>query len=190
ERARLAAESDAPFTAAKGDAARLLAVTKDVLRWRSLESFWGKVQARPEEERARLFAEDYVEREEVRAACEAYYLDRIRQKTTDRPVGKPLVELEEKTYLAAILLGEPLGQVATVAGLASEWSQKRGSPDPVVDARLRAAATVTLALVKALAPATPPAASEDGDVRDCARLARARPDELTKAARAVLDQLN
>jgi hypothetical protein len=192
--ARAAAASDDPFVAQAGDLARLLDVVKDLLRWRSLESFWATIQTQPADVQVERFAEDFEAREEVRAACEAYFLEKAHDASAEPPSGERLTALEKRTYLAAIVENDALGQTATVVGLAalaSDLASKGRLPaDGILAARLKAAAAVTVALVRQLAPESktrPDSPAEDA--RDCARLARASREELEKAARAVLDQL-
>lgn len=192
ELARAASAGDEPFLAQATDLPRLLAVAKDVLRWRSLEVFWATVQAQPADDQAQEFAQTYVDREEVRAACEAFELEKARAAGYERPAGEKLIALEKRTYLAAVVHGEPLSQVATIVGLASDLAASKGAAlDPGVEARLKAAASVTVALVRQLggaAKARPDTPAEDA--KDLARLARASADDLKKAAQTVDAQLS
>ncbi len=191
ELAGQALASDKPFVALANDTPRLLGLAKDVLRWRSLETFWARVQNQPAEIQERRFAEDYTDREELRAAYEAYELDKLRGTGVERPSGDRLVALEMRTYLEAIIQGEPLGHVATVAGLAGDIAANpKAKLDPALEARLRAAAGVAGALIRKLAPDAGPRGDDAvADAKDVARLTRATPDELHGAAIAVRDEL-
>ena len=183
--------SDAPFVEAKS-VPQLLAVVKDVLRWRSLESFWATIRAQPPEDQVRLFARDYGLREEPRAVCEAYELQAAGATASSPPGEEQLVAIEKRTYLGAIVHGEPLGQVATIAGLAGDLQGTKGQPlDPSVRARLRAARDVVVLLCEALALGQPgPANPADGAAIELARLARAPAGQLQEIAAAAYAELN
>lgn len=189
--ATAAMAGDGPFEAQARNPGALLMVAKDVLRWRSLEGFWATVQAKPAEEQQKRFAEEYAAHEEVRAACEAFEIEKARAAGVERPSGDALLALEKRTYLDAIIHDEPLGHVATVVGLAGELAaNEKARLDPGREARLKAAVSVTIALVKTLAGEKKGAASDPAeDAKDVARLARATPAQLQAAARAVYEQL-
>ncbi len=191
-----AAEKGEPFVQNAGDLAKLLLVAKDVLRWRSLSTFHATVQALPPAEQCRRFAEYFGAREEIRAACGAYELERARRASGARPAGERLVAIEKRTYDDAIAHDEPLGQVATVVGLAAQLAASdKAKLDPAVEARLKAAASVTLSIIRHLAAEAaprrgpPPERPEtrEEDAKDIGRLALASPEALQRAAKAILE---
>jgi hypothetical protein len=191
ERAAAASASDAPFVEAKGPA-QLLALVKDVLRWRSLESFWATIRAQSPEDQVRLFAQDYELREVPRAVCEAYELEAAGATAASPPGEEQLLTIEKRACLAAIVHGEPLGQVATIAGLAADLVGTKDTPMPPYQrAQLRAARDVIVLLCEALAVGQPaPANPADGAAIELARLARAPGSRLQEIAQAAYVDLN
>lgn len=192
---KLAAEAqdDKFFARESANPVKLLVDVKELLRWRSLEGLWSTVHALPAEDQGKKFADDYLAREEVRAATEASELARAKAAGDERPQGERLLALERRAMLSAIVHGEPLGETATAvglaaAGLAEDEARKRtGTPpaDPGRRVVLGAATSVVASLVRELAPANAPAGAAD-DAADFARLARATRDALRAAALAIV----
>jgi hypothetical protein len=178
-----AAEDPGLFAKDASDATKLLADVKEILRWRSLEGFWSTVRALPPDDQARRFAEDYEAREEVRAAAEAFELERARAAGDVKPSGERLQAIERRAMLSAIAHGEPVGEMATTVGLAgARLALGRPAPDPNADAVLRAAAGVTAEIVREIGPG---GKAPSDDVEDFARLSRATSDTLRSAAAAI-----
>jgi hypothetical protein len=175
----LAARDDAPFLAAANDTPRLVALAKDVLRWRSLEPLWSTISAFPKDEQVARFANDYEQREEVRAAIEARELELARAADPATPSPERLAQIERRAFLTAIAR-QPLGETANVLGLAQAALGRDGPAPP----NLKAAASVIADLVRAFAVAD--AKGPEAGARAFGRLARASSEELRAEAEKLL----
>ncbi|MBI3724473.1 hypothetical protein HY251_11045 [bacterium] len=181
-----AAQDDAFFAKQPNDALLLQSV-KDVLRYRSLESFLAIVEPLRDDEKRARFVSDYEARALVSTACELQELGRARDAGDPHPTGDRRAAVEKRALLSAIIHGEALGEAATAVGLAARRANG-ASPDPLVEARLRAAVSVTVDLEKELARVARARENED-DAAAFGRLARAPADSLKAAAKAIYEKL-
>ncbi len=172
------ARDDASFKAlADQPLGDLLALTKNTLRWRSLEQLWSMIQNRPRPEQIRRFAEDYAERAELRAVAEQREAVRLQPNPDLELTEDERVLLFELGTLSAVIHGEPLGQLADVLALVSH-SLEMGGKQPQIRAARKLAIEFTARL--RIGEASP-----EADALAFARLARATPDLLRKLARII-----
>jgi hypothetical protein len=172
------AKDDALFAEAE-KAGKLLAVTKDILRWRSLEPLWSSMQAFPKDEQVRRFAAEWEAREEVRSAIEARELELAHAQDASPPAPERLEVIERCALLGAIVHGEPLGEMANVLALAQAGQAlEKGKAPPNV----AAATFISRKLLSSFALEGEPG----GEVAASARLARASAEEIRARAKDLL----
>lgn len=150
----------------------LLGLVKAVLRGRSVEPLWSRLQPRPQAERLQGFVQDYAAHAELRAAAELYAL----QAEADPSNPDPLA-LARRGALVAILHDEPLGHLADLVGLAILGLQAGSDQPPFVAARQL--------LFEFLAEVREGPASPEADASACATLAHLPAQEIRRIARKL-----
>jgi hypothetical protein len=159
----------------------LLELARAALRWRSLESLWATLAARPRGEQLEGFVADYARRAELRAACELRELRRLRPTAGGQPLTpEELLRLQELGALSALLHGEPLGVAADLLALAAR-SLAAGS-DGAAAPPLLAARRLVADLAAGLREGPP---SLEADALALWRLGGASPDLLRARAREL-----
>jgi hypothetical protein len=173
------AQDDASFTSLATEPLEdLLALTKNTLRWRSLEQLWSMIENRAAPEQIERFADDYAERAELRAVAEQREAIRIQPDPDQELSEDQRVLLFKLGTLSAVIHGEPLGQIADVLALVRH-SLKMGSGE---QPQLRAARKLAVDFTERLRVGQ---ASPEADALAFARLARASPEELRELARII-----
>jgi hypothetical protein len=180
---RLAQTDDAFVTlATKHPLADLVTLTKNALRWRSLEQLWSVIRSRPRADQVQRFVQDYSDRAELRAVAELREYGPI---TGDDPT-RELTDAEhvllfERGCLSAVIHGEPLGQVADFLALAA-LSLRLEEAEAERPPQLRAARQLVFEFAARLRKGE---ASPKADALAFAALARATPETLRALARQI-----
>jgi hypothetical protein len=117
--ARRSRAAQAFLDLAHEDPAELLTLTKDALRWRSLEQLWSRLSSLPEEQQEQRFAEEYALHAELRAACDLREVSRLSPDALAELDDERRVLLLELGVLSAMVHGEPLGHAADLLALAA-----------------------------------------------------------------------
>ncbi|MEZ6187520.1 MAG: hypothetical protein R3F62_21240 [Planctomycetota bacterium] len=151
-------------------ALELLSLTKAVLRGRSVEPLWSRLQPRPADERLQGFVQDYAAHAELRAAAELFALQ------TDPGEAPDPRSLAQRGALVAMLHDEPLGHLADLVGLAIVAVQTESELPALLGAR-----ELLVEFLAELREGEGPAA----DARACARLARLSAKEIRDLAQAL-----